>query len=355
MNNNIGSEQLSISKNRLTQALSAPISAKLSITPEIRLQETSDPTSLLLLSTYLNKMSESLRKKAKANAVIWASSSLDSLQLFSSEQQTARGKIPGPLPIIYSCNREESYNLELLNKIYKAGASGVLVPLMNGSELCKAADLLASEDSSSSSIYESALSCGLHAIPEIILSPTSSWSDEEVESLVDAVKTKCGFPDPAAIVFTFGTPGTYIETTEEDTTSLPIVQLPKALIGGTVILGSIRTPAGDGRLGNTVSLLKSAGFSGAVLRSESVPETTLLGLDLEKITQFWCAAISQLKSVKSKTFGGFRAKNQMDAGKSAPEQWASYTSKLLDEGVLPTSSPADSGNLNTDRGDYKGF
>ncbi|KAK1736668.1 hypothetical protein QTG54_012690 [Skeletonema marinoi] len=45
---------------------------------------------------------------------------------------------------------------------------------------------------------------GLQPIPELVLSPGSEWSEEDVERLVDAVKDTCGGLDPVSIVFTNG-------------------------------------------------------------------------------------------------------------------------------------------------------
>jgi hypothetical protein len=217
------------------------------------------------------------------------------------------------------------------------------------------------------SIYENALSHGLHAIPEIILHPKSSWTESDVESLVSTLKSKFGFINPVAIAFTFGSSSSssFINNNknhnnEEEMTSLPILKLPaRHQLGDTVILGSVRAPVGgggegDAELHNQISKLKAAGFSGVILRSDCVPY--LGSSNLEFLTKFWCSVITQLKSVRSKAFGGFRTKNQLDDNTGA-NAWAKYTSKLLDEGVLPSSTPetSTSSDLNTDRGDYKGF
>lgn len=373
-------------RNRLSQALSSPVQGKLSISPEISIQESVDPTSLLLQTTHINHLSESLRARAKANAVFWSTSttsssstSLDSLKQFEEEQQTAHGKIPSPIPIIYCCPTTiaaTTVNSDLLAKISSLGVCGILVPLKDGTEISNMEELLAlHQDDNDSlvvhhhSIYENALSHGLHAIPEIILHPKSSWTESDVESLVSTLKTKFGFRDPVAIVFTFGSSSSSSSFTkndnnknhnnEEEITSLPIVKLPaKHQLGGTLILGSVRAPVGggegDAELHNQVAKLKAAGFSGVILRSDCVPY--LGSSNLEFLTKFWCSVITQLKSVRSKAFGGFRTKNQLDENAGA-NAWAKYTSKLLDEGVLPSSTPetSTSNDLNTDRGDYKGF
>jgi hypothetical protein len=359
---------LSTRRNRLYQALSSPIQGKLSISPEISIKESFDPTSLLLQATYINQLSESLRVKAKANAVFWSSSSpsLDSLQQFVLEQQTANGKIPPPLPLIYCCTTTTTtkptlIDSELLSNISNLGVCGILVPLFNGKEISNTEEILNDDDSSTNIINENVLSHGLHAIPEIILHPKSSWTESEVEALVTTIKTKYGFVDPVAIVVTFG-----LSSPNEDeittTASPPILKLPtKQQLGGTPILGSVRASAGDddGRslLNNHVSHLKAAGFAGAILRADCVPYFG--SNNIEFLSKFWYSIISQLKSVRSKAFGGFRTKNQMDDSTGAAA-WAKYTSKLLDEGVLPssasdTSSSSSSSELNTDRGDYKGF
>jgi hypothetical protein len=57
-----------MARAKLQQALSSP-SKKLTISPEIIIPEPTDPTALLLQSTQITKMSQSLRMKAKANAV----------------------------------------------------------------------------------------------------------------------------------------------------------------------------------------------------------------------------------------------------------------------------------------------
>lgn len=364
-------------RNRLSQALSSPVQGKVSISPEISIPESFDPTALLLQTTHINHLSESLRTRAKANAIFWSTTtttSLDSLKQFEEEQQTSHGKIPSPLPIIYCCppTAATTLNSDLLTRISSLGVCGILVPINDGIEISNTDELVVLHHDNDDkqdivlnhSIYEKALSYGLHAIPEITLHPKSSWTDSDVVSLVSTIQTKFGFVNPVAIAFTFGSSSSSTSTDnndEEKISSLPISKLPtKDQIGGMPILGSVRAmvgtgTGGDDRLHSHVSTLKAAGFSGVILRSDCVPY--LGSSNIEFLTKFWCSVITQLKSVRSKAFGGFRTKNQLDDTTGA-NAWAKYTSKLLDEGVLPSSAPetsTGSSDFNTDRGDYKGF
>merc|ERR1712127_340118 len=99
---------------------------------------------------------------------------------------------------------------------------------------------------------------------------------------------------------------------------------------------------------------KDAGYTGAALRSECVPGYRM-NPDLKAVSSFWNACISDLKSVKSKNFAGFRVNSNME--KSVPMEWLKYQKNVIDSGALGEASgpPEDLESLDADAGDYVGF
>ena len=75
--------------------------------------------------------------------------------------------------------------------------------------------------------------------------------------------------------------------------------------------------------------------------------------DLAVVGGFWSAAISDLKSLKSKSFS-FRSKVKIS--KDVPMEWYNYQKDVMESGALGLGGGGggDDG-LNPDAGDYKGF
>ena len=339
-----------LNKGRLKESLSSN-SGKLTLSPELVIPDPTDPTALLLLASELEKMSLQLRATAKANSALLQVSSLSSLQTLCNEQETARGNFPGPIPLLY-CDVGD--NVEL-SEVAEAGASGVLLSLKGAID---------SVDDLSSQLTDEfmdrctqALDCGLQPIPEIILSNTYLSSDEQTaQSLIDVLIDKCSFWTeddlPAALLLSASlTAGNDDDDDDDEVGDLSMPLVSKELKKKIPILASIRVVAGANRMGSAVSELKDAGYAGAALRSECVPGYRM-NPDLQAVTSFWNAALSDLKSVKSKSFAGFRSKNFME--KSVPMEWLKYQKNVIDSGALGDASgpPED---LNADNGDYAGF
>jgi hypothetical protein len=154
--------------------------------------------------------------------------------------------------------------------------------------------------------------------------------------------------DPVSIVFTQEEAEQEGEEAE-DAPSTPEIIIPEALSDRIPFTGSIRTTAGDGRMGYAISQLKKFNFSAAFLRADCVPGYRL-NPDLNVVGGFWSAALSDLKSLKSKNFG-FRTKVKIE--KDVPMEWYNYQKDVMDSGALGLSGGPS--GLNTEAGDYKGF
>lgn len=337
-----------LNKGRLKESLSSN-SGKLTLSPELVIPDPTDPTALLLLASELEKMSLELRARAKANSAFVQASSLSSLQTLCNEQETARGNFPGPIPLLY-CDTVD--NVEL-SQVAEAGASGVLLTLKGAIDSVD--DLSTQLTDEFMDRCTQALDCGLQPIPEIILSNTFLSSDEQTaQSLIDVLTDKCSFWTeddlPAALLLSASlSADSSSEEEEEGDLSMPFVS--KELKKKMPILASIRVVAGSNRIGSAVSELKDAGYTGAALRSECVPGYRM-NPDLQAVSSFWNAALSDLKSVKSKSFAGFRSKNLME--KSVPMEWLKYQKSVIDSGALgDASGPPEDLDLNN--GDFAGF
>jgi len=342
------SEAAELSRSRLRESFSS-MSGKLTLSPEIIIPEPSDPTALLLQSTQIKNLSEQLRTKAKANS-LWMSGSLSSLQQITSEQEEARGSFPGPLPVIY-CDYKDKQEDCSFSSIKEAGAEGVLVTVNSQNIVSSPSDFVIDGDVKSE--FEGALGCGLQPIPEVLVDARScsKWGDDDVMALVDNLAMQCG-GDPVSIVLSFTVDDNDSgegDEGEDEGIDLPLIsQTVKEKLG---ILGSVRVLAGENRMGQYLDHLKGKGFSGAVLRCECVPGYRM-NPDLEAVTNFWSAAISDLKSTKSKTFS-FRSKNNME--KNLSTQWFNYQKDVMSSGALGEESAASVRDMDLDSGDYMGF
>jgi len=335
-----------ITKYRLREALSS-ISGKPTLSPEIIIPQPTDPTALLLQATAINNLSTKLRTTAKANTAL-VSGKINALKIFCEEQEIARGNFPEPIPVIYC---REGENQHEFDEIAEAGASAVISTLLEGKEI-KSVDDIASEEKIGAS-FAAALDCGLQLIPELVLLPGSRWSEDDMTALIEATISKCG-EEPAAILISVDTQED--KDMEEDSKNsvdggeLMLPTIPKSLTKKIPILGSVRVLAGDNRMGAAVDEIKNAGFSGAFLRSECAPGYRV-NPDLDIVSKFWSAAISSLKSVKSKTFS-FKTEVKLD--RDLPMEWYKYQKTMIESGSLGTTTN-DENPTDSNSGDYRGF
>mmetsp|Transcript_9011 Transcript_9011/g.12459 ORF Transcript_9011/g.12459 Transcript_9011/m.12459 type:complete len:393 (-) Transcript_9011:80-1258(-) len=363
-------ENLSIIRSRLKEALYSP-SGKLTFSPELIIPEPTDPTALLLKNSEVIKLSERIRSTAKAN-VAFVQGSVGSLRTFAKEQEENRGQFPGPVPIIFteSIGGEEDGGEVDLEEIMEAGVSGLVVSVLHGKAI-KSPDDLDNEDGSLKQECEAALKYGLQPIPEVTLCGGIEWSEENVEKLVEIVTEQCGGKDvfvgeeegfPVSIILTIDAPEEEEEEDEdgaekeeeggeEKAKAAYLPQIPKSLGKRIPIIGSVKVPAGGGRMGTYTKLMKSSGFTGAYLRADCVPGFRM-NPDLEVVGNFWCAVVGDLKSVKSKSFS-FRSKVQLD--RDIPLEWYNYQKNVMESGALGEPTGGGGPDLDTEGGDYVGF
>ena len=350
------SSRAQTARSRLTEAFRSP-SKKLTYHPELVLPEPSDPTALLLRASEVTKLSGVVRTKAKANAV-FVEGTVDALTPMGKEQENARGNFPGPVPIVYSLVDQDSLGSTLEQLSSVDGVEGVLLPFFGGKEI-DSVDSFMDVASGSGALADNCgaiWEAGLQPIPEIVLSPESEWSEDDVVRLVDAVKDTCGGLDPVSIVFTNGEAADNEETTDtdndddDDEPSTPKISIPSSISKRLSFIASVRATAGGGRMNAATSQLSSCNFNGAFLRADCVPGYRL-NPDLNVVGGFWSAAIGDLKSLKSKSFS-FRSKVKLE--KDVPMEWMNYQKDIMDSGALGGAG-GGGGDLNPDAGDYKGF
>ena len=321
-------------RSRLSQALSSP-AGKLTLSPEVVIPDPSDMTAILLQTNAVQTMSAQVRA-GKANAVFLEGSDL-ALKTFCLEQQTALGKFPGPLPIVY-CSMVED-----MQQIAESGADGLLVRLTNPVSSSDLANCVR-QDASFLATIQAALDAGVCPIPEITIDHQDSvaWKKDDIECLIVALAELMG-ADPVALVVSVNS------KVNEDAEPLVLPPVAKELGRRVPILGSVRVSGGDGRLGVEMARLKDAGYSGAFLRSDCLPR--FRQNDLETVGRFWAASITDLKSTRSKSFS-FQAKNNME--KSLGTQWANLQNSVIESGAL--GDPNEQVSLmDESRGDYSGF
>lgn len=380
----VESPRAQTARSRLTEAFRSA-SKKLTLHPELVLPEPSDPTALLLRSTEVTQLSQTMRIKAKANA-LFVEGTVDALTPMGKEQENARGGFPGPIPIVYILPDENtlSNNMERLMDV--EGLEGILIPFFGGKEIESVAGYL-EESKNQPCLTEKCgaiWDAGFQPIPEITLSPGAIWTDEDVVRLVDAIKDTCGGMDPVSIVFTNARcDETTHQEDQDDEASTPTVIIPPSISKRLTFIGSVRTTAGEGRMNAATSKLSSCNFHGAFLRADCVPGYRM-NPDLKVVGGFWSAAIGDMKSLKSKNFN-FRSKVKLE--KDVPStlmysllpfsnydlgcthlyslllllplstfqvEWYNYQKDVMDSGAL--GGPAGGGgSLNPDAGDYKGF
>lgn len=319
----------------LDNVFSSP-SGKLTYSPELVVPESRDPTAILLLSNSIQVLSQRIRK-SQANAA-FLEGSMDALRTFCNEQAAATGSFPGPVPVIY-CNAKTKASFK---DIHDAGAKGVLIPVdwkgtTHGSlnvafvEACNAA-----------------ADVGLAVIPELCVENGVDIDMDQAVACFESVLSK----GPAAIVLSYAIPP---DAADEDSSpaaananTLPSVS--KQTTKRIPVLYSVWTQAGENRLADAAERVKGAGYTGAFLRRQCLPGFGLQ-LDMEILSSFWEACVSDLKSTRSKSFS-FRAKNNMEV--SAATKWGNYQQNVMDSGAL--GDPKDSFSaVDSSAGEYKGF
>lgn len=363
------SEAATMAKLILQQSLSSP-SGKLTFSPEIVIPEPTDPTALLLQATEVTKLSQKVRTVAKANAALVAGS-VNALKTFCVEQEGARGNFPGPVPAIALSDGTEC-SPEVLKDIAAAGAVGILLPVNGSEEIDSVEDITSGGGDVLKANFAAALDAGLQPIPEVCLcggeGVETKWGEEQVTALIEAITSECDGVYPVGVLLTVNIPDVEDAADDDDAEDssdaseedivIPLPQVPKALAKKVPILGSVRAVAGGGRMGLMTRNLKSAGFTGAFLRRECVPGLTSTITDLEAVSGFWAAAIGDLKSVKSKSFG-FRANlDGVDESMRLPNEWYKYQKSVMESGALGDigGGMADAADdLDASSGDYKGF
>jgi hypothetical protein len=325
-----------VTRSRLSEAFLSP-SGKLTLSPEIVIPEPTDPTAILLQTNAVQTLSSRIRA-CKANAA-FLQGSVNALATFSAEQETARGNFPGPIPIIF-CLQGSEFDL---GAIAESGADGVMIPVCSGNEIENLAEI--ATDSTFTDTCKAAWACGLQPIPEVTVGQktASTWSEQDFENMVAQLSEATG-NEPVTVLLTVNP----IDEEQVDPVTLPTV--PKALGRKVPILGSVRVTAGENRLGAETNRFKEDGFTGALLRSDCVPGFRMQP-DLEIVSQFWAACISDLKSTKSKSFS-FRSKNNME--KNVMTQWGNYQKSVVESGALGDPDESFSA-LDEQAGDYKGF
>ena len=378
------------SRQRFASSFRSP-SGKLTYVPELVLPETTDATGLLLHSNAVQTLSKRLRACQAHAALVKAS--LPTLQLLVQEQESARGAVPGPVPLICSYEAvvtaaavdgfgdgdgngdlQSSGVQDVMARIAAAGVDGVLVTANNDGRSLALTDLPAktgddgdplASDAPFVEACRAALEYGLQPIPELVFAAVAEGSTERQDSdvniddvthWIDAVARILG-TDPVCVVVTMQPPP--VATEEEDTVagstpaSMDYPRVSKKLGRRCPVVGSVRSPAGDNRIGCATAALKEAGYTCALLRNECVPVGSSPGrtLDLEVVGQFWASCIDDLRSVKSKSFA-FRSKNNLE--KKAATVWSNYQSNVIESGAL--GDPNESYSVvDSAAGDYQGF
>ena len=311
-----------LNKIRIQEALSS-VAGKLTLSPEIIVPIPTDMTAILLQADAIKTLSSRLRNQAKAN-VAFIDGTVTSVTTFCEEQESARGNFPGPIPVVYFGQPQDD-----LEALVEAGVAGIVVTVENVEEIGESLKLKC----------RAALDCGLQPIPELMVNPSSC----NVEDLVDAVHACLGM-DPAALLLTF--PPVDADVEPDD---LPTVT--KELKKRVPILGSVRVPVGENRMGMETSRFKDAGFTGALLRSECVAGFRV-NTDIDVVGKFWANCIGDLKSTKSKSFS-FRSKNGLN--KNMALEWAKYSLDVVESGALGSEDFEKGPSINTEAGDYQGF
>jgi hypothetical protein len=339
------SPDLTATRSRFAESFSSP-AGKLTFSPELHIQEPSDPTAILLQNSAVQDLSAKIRA-AKANAA-FLRGSISALNTFCKEQEVAMGSFPGPVPVVF-CLENNLEDVDLPT-IAECGAHGVMIPVCNGQAL-KSPSSLDSLPDKWMEVCKSALDYGVQPIPEVTLASdnVNSWNEEQLTVLLDKIKDVLG-EDPVTLVLSIENESDddVAKYKEDKSTLLPTFS--KTLTKRVPITGSLREPAGDNRLSLASAQFKEAGFTSNLLRSECFPGFDVR-IDLSIVGKFWAGCITDLKSTRSKSFS-FRSKNNME--KSALTSWSNYQKSVMDSGALGDPNDAYS-IVDEAAGEYKGF
>lgn len=334
------------SRSKLKEVLYSP-SGKLTLSPEVIIPEPSDPTALLLQSSFITQLSNDMRSKAKANAM-FLSGSLSSLQQIANEQEEARGSFPGPIPLIYCPNSSNNDNDEeeettLFSSIAENGGCGIFRSVCSGRAI-QSVDELKDE-----SWMKEALSHGIQPIPEVTLNMEKEWTVEDIDTLVDMLTENCGTKEgPVCVVLSMDNDD---NNNDDDSFWNNVPKISKAMNRKTPILASVKADSSD-QLSDYNAHFKTKSFAGVLLKADCVPGYRM-NPDLQFVSQFWNSVISNLKSTKSKTFQ-LRTKSNME--RSVPQEWMNYQKDVMESGALGENSARSSmDELNPEKGDFKAF
>lgn len=240
--------------------------------------------------------------------------------------------------------------------IASAGAIGMLLPLTT-SAITSLDDI--SEGGDAEQYYKIYTEAGLEPIPEVLLD--ESFAVEcNVEELVDIIaKQFCGGEEPAAVLVTVNTevPLPSAKAADDESSDneidLPLPSVPRALKKRVPILGSMKCAAQQ--VSKCAGKHKDAGFTGSVLRAECVPGGGRMNPDLKFVGDFWTYIVSDLKSVRSKSFG-FRSKtDNLNVGDNVPGEWAKYQEDVISSGALGSKTIEQDPSFKSDDGTYRGF
>jgi hypothetical protein len=287
-----------------------PSGRKLSYSPEVELLEPTDPTAILLQTSRIQALSAAIRA-SKANCAVIETDSADNLRVFCTEQESARGSLPGPVPVVYSGNVN-------LQEAKEAGADGVVVSIddINNAESWIQA-------------CQEARQVGLEPIPEVCASAGQFTTIEQAQACIEAINK--AIDSPVAILW----------SCEGELPTMPLTK-PRPLL-----LCSIRAMVGENRISQAATAVKEAGFDGGVLRKDCLTA----GLDLQIVGSVYKSIIGDLKSVKSKAFS-FRSKNNLN--EDAAAKWVKYQKSVLSSGALGDPNEAVS-VMDDSTGEYQGF
>lgn len=252
----------------------------------------------------------------------------------------------------------------MLSELAEFGCAGIISSVCSGRPISSADDLKEDEE-----WMKKALSAGVQPIPEVVLNMEKAWEVEDISKIIEVLKEKCGSDDgPASLVLTLDvtqnandadeTEGEDSEEASDDDDKVDmekvwqnVPKFAKSFSKQTSILGSVRV-GGMEELTDYTAQLKAKGFTGAFLRADCVPGFRM-NPDLDFVAGFWSAVVSNLKSVKSKNFE-FRSKMKLE--KDVPLEWMNYQKDVMESGALgSTSAKANVDELDSARGDYKGF
>ncbi|KAG8458548.1 hypothetical protein KFE25_003083 [Diacronema lutheri] len=251
----------------------------------------------------------------------------DLLTHVAAEQARARGEFPGPIAVVYEQPVGEPLDALDPAAVAAAGASAVLLAAPAALP-CADAELDAAL-AALAPVLHACADAGLEAVVELAVSGAAEW---------DAARA-----------------GAQLARTEDVTACAAlllalrgdaVVPLPDALRGRVV--AGLRLPWSQ--IDGTCDALRSAGYCGALLRSECMPMAAATVADWG---EFWAGVVGSARSNKSKSVTVMVARQQK------VNAMAAYVEKVKASGQFDElgegSSLGATQGLDTARGDYVGF